>query len=328
MFLYIMSRPHSGSTILDIMLGSSSKVASCGEIIMGMERGIGTWTCSCGEVLSSCPIWKNVRATIADDKDVSWDDLVEKSVHQAHKTQIPSTFWVSPKENKPGSVYSALKTGTIKLADAIRKTTGRSIVLDSSKLPSRALFILKFLPDSRLIHIVRDPRNVLASHYWRFKINDTYLAQKRPYRGPLAPLAFVEASFMWFFGNLLFELINRVDPSRVVRIRYEDLRDDPASVIRRLAGELNLDLDDVIERIDKGEEFDTGHMMGGNPVRTEGKVTFDPGKEQRREKPRFLSYIAIAICWPLMLKYGYPLRVDGKPSMPPPSVKPAESGTK
>lgn len=311
MYLYIMSRPHSGSTILDILLGSSDSVASCGEIIMGMERGMETWTCSCGEILADCPVWKTVRQRIVEDPGTDWDELVEASVRQGHKTHLPSTFLASPSgTGERDRFHQRLRDGTMKLAGAIRSVTGRKVVLDSSKLPSRGLFALKFLPDARLIHIIRDPRNVLASHYWRFHIGDTYLAQRRPWRGPLAPLAFVEAALMWFFGNLLFEIIGRIDPKRVVHIRYEDLRDDPASVIRRLSRELGLDFEDVIERIDRGETFDTGHMMGGNPVRTEGKVAFDPGKEKARERPAFLSWIAIGVCWPLMLRYGYSLRSD------------------
>ena len=53
-------------------------------------------------------------------------------------------------------------------------------------------------------------------------------------------------------------------------------------------------------------------MIGGNDVRLEGKVRFDPGKEGRRERlPRAIEALAVLLCWPLMLRYGYPLRRTG-----------------
>ena len=53
-------------------------------------------------------------------------------------------------------------------------------------------------------------------------------------------------------------------------------------------------------------------MIGGNDVRLEGKVRFDPGKEKRRERlPAAIEVLTVLLCWPLMLRYGYSLRRTG-----------------
>jgi hypothetical protein len=53
-------------------------------------------------------------------------------------------------------------------------------------------------------------------------------------------------------------------------------------------------------------------MIGGNDVRLEGEVRFDPGKEKRRRRlPLAIELLTVLLCWPLMLRYGYPLRRRG-----------------
>src|SRR5688572_27137486 len=38
MYIYIVGRPHSGSTILDIVLGNSSNIEGIGQLVSGMGK--------------------------------------------------------------------------------------------------------------------------------------------------------------------------------------------------------------------------------------------------------------------------------------------------
>jgi hypothetical protein len=90
------------------------------------------------------------------------------------------------------------------------------------------------------------------------------------------------------------------------------LCDLPAAALTRIARTFDLELDDVIAKVGQLEPLAIGYNVGGNQIRTEGAVVFSPGKEHA--VPRWLDYLTLACCWPLMLAYGYSLR---SPKLPP-----------
>jgi hypothetical protein len=96
-------------------------------------------------------------------------------------------------------------------------------------------------------------------------------------------------------------------------LRYEDLRDRPAEALERVVAKFGLDLADTIARLEHGRPLDAGHVIGGNGVRHEGELRFDPGKERTRPRPpRWVEVMTVLFCWPLTGRYGY--RRRGAPS--------------
>ena len=86
------------------------------------------------------------------------------------------------------------------------------------------------------------------------------------------------------------EMARLVDPGRVIRLRYEDLCCRPADELRRIAAAFGLSFEDVVKRIANNERFSVGHNVGGNEIRHDGAVRFNPDKEITRPAlPRWLQ---------------------------------------
>ena len=303
MFLYVMSRPHSGSTILDILLGNTETVESVGQLVSDMGKLDNP--CACGATIRACPFWREVRSRV-EAAGVSWDEAVQASVSQAHVGR----FWRTLRARDGDPVMRRLAEITAVVARAIAETAGKSVVLDSTKEPTRALFLARFYPEARLIRLVRDPRSAVASHYWRLKDKGYFHFLRRDYRLPwLSPLFLMLAAASWTVGNLLHEVAAARATGRVVRLRYEDLRDRPAEELARLGRTLGIDVKTPTDMLARRETLPAGHDIGGNDIRLEHGLRFDPAKETtRRALPRWVELVTLALCWPLMTRYGYALR--------------------
>ena len=303
MYLYVMSRPHSGSTILDILLGNTETVESVGQLVSDMGKLDNP--CACGATIRGCPFWTAVRERV-EATGISWDEAVAASVGQAHVGR----FWRTWRSRDDDADMAKLARITATVAGAIAGIAGKPVVLDSTKEPTRALFLARYYPDAQLIRLVRDPRSAVASHYWRLKDKGYFHFLRRDYRVPaLTPLFLALAAASWTAGNLLHEIAASRAPGRVVRIRYEDLRDRPAEELGRLGRRFGIDVAPVLEKVERRESLPAGHDIGGNDIRLEQGLRFDPGKEgTRRPLPRWVELMTLALCWPLMTRYGYALR--------------------
>jgi hypothetical protein len=311
MLLYIMSRPHSGSTILDILIGNSHAVEGVGQLVSDMGKL--DKPCACGASIRACPFWRTVREQV-EAAGITWDEAVAASVGQAHIRN----FWRTWRAKPDDSAMRRLAAITETVVGAIARTAGKPHVLDSSKEPTRGLFLIKHYPDARLIRLVRDPRSAVASHYWRLKEKGYYHFLRRDWRVPqLGPVFLALAALSWSVGNLLGELAMRLAPDRGLLVRYEDLRDRPAAVLAQIGAALGLDLADSIARLEQGAPLGVQHIIGGNDVRLEAGLRFDPQKERkRRPLPAWVERLTVALCWPLMRRYGYALTRDAGGSTP------------
>jgi hypothetical protein len=235
----------------------------------------------------------------------SWQEAVEASVGQSHVR----SFWQTWRASPGNAGMHRLRDITRSIALAVAHVSGKPHLLDSSKEPTRALFLAKYCPETRFIRIVRDPRSSVASHYWRIRRWGFYhfLRKDRHYPN-LLPVFILLAAASWTIGNILGEIAMWHARGRVVVVRYEDLRDDPAGILERIASSFELDISDVIEQIRADKILNTGHVIGGNGVRHESALRFDSGKEKTRPPlPLWARTTTILLCWPLMPYYGYRL---------------------
>lgn len=195
---------------------------------------------------------------------------------------------------------------------------GAPVVVE--KTPDHALWgdeLLKLFPDARILHVVRDPRDVCSS----------LLAAARGWGSHWAPRTTYEAAHRW----------NRyVDAARGIRarggdlrleVRYEDLQADPRSELRRMTGWLGLEHeDDFLERAVEATDISRlreGGDEGPWDLADEPDGFFRKGESGSWERELRGSDVRLIehVCREHMDTYGYaPTTISGRLGVPPPAL--------
>jgi len=147
--------------------------------------------------------------------------------------------------------------------DAIRKATGTSVVVDSSKAYLQGVGLYQCQPDrTRLVLIVRDGRAVFYSGLKRgFGRSNSLDAWRNYYRHAL-PL-----------------LRRRVRPEHVMTVRYEDLAADPVTQIRAICAFAGLAYEDSMLDWSNKQH----HIVSGNNMRFGANARIRPDIKWRSE---------------------------------------------
>jgi hypothetical protein len=185
---------------------------------------------------------------------------------------------------------------------AIGIVAGAAVVVDSSKLPQPAGLLLRApAVTPYFVHIVRDPRGVLFSRQRR---------RLRARGGRLSlPLLGLDA-YRWLRDNVRAEGIGRsAGEGRSLRLHYEELVADPASVLQRILAMLGEDPRPMPFLNGTTAQLGVNHTVRGNPNRfTSGEIEIREDREWTQALGRLDRLLAGALTAPLLLRYGYPLR--------------------
>lgn len=165
--VYILGFGRSGSTLLDMLLGSLDGVFSTGEV-----WALGKWieedkNCSCGESVSSCPIWGKViddinAVVLGPPADLYRQNEIRRS-RLAEMLALISEHYLFP--------YNGIEVQDFSQKEhfvfcSLSKITGAKVFVDSSKhLHRLSRLVASDDFDIRVIHLVRDGRALLeAAH--------------------------------------------------------------------------------------------------------------------------------------------------------------------
>lgn len=205
--IYILGLGHSGSTLLNILLGSHSLIEGVGELSYFWEyfsddlpeQGKKS-TCSCKAPVTECEYWREVRnemQTIIGKTDAN------------HK--LDEQVLVSQKE------YYLMKV--------ILKLSGKEVICDSSKQYSRLKTYLKSpLFNVLILHVVRDGHAVAYS--WKKKGERTGKTAKAVYNFYKQIKVWSEINTRYYseFGNF----------DKYFLIKYEHLVSDPQHYVSKI----------------------------------------------------------------------------------------------
>ena len=174
----------SGSTILDVVLGTHPQIESVGEVgnivrngwisresLRGIPKDkLRVPICTCGKRLDvlyvdtpdeACPFWSSVRREWVERTDGDSIESYPKLQNDFElKRRWPRLLYEKRRPSAPFRSYARL---TRTFFQSIRAVSGKPIIVDSAMVPVRAL-ALGMIPgiDLYVVHLVRDGRGVMT----------------------------------------------------------------------------------------------------------------------------------------------------------------------
>lgn len=200
---FILGCGFSGTTLLDLILGSHSRMIGLGEIHANAFDAFldENQICTCLFKARECHFWGKVLKLL-------------------HQYKGEESFRLAPVN---GSSSDGIVQNTTRLFQAIKEVSSAEILVDSSKRTRRAhLLVESGLIQSKVIHLVRDGRAVAYSYV------------KRGHR-------FRQAVSQWKETNIAIR--DWMATSRApdhLSVRYEDLCAQPIETSRRICEFLGL----------------------------------------------------------------------------------------
>jgi hypothetical protein len=248
-YLYICAAGHSGSTLLDRLLGSHSNIESLGEISRLPQNIKLNTLCTCGQPVRSCAVWQEVIKQMSLRLGI---DILQTpyALHLGHITPIIMAakeeantltnrlrkiffhglwfanlrFDIGPAKLFLGPVYEGIENNFI-LYDTVLSVLKARMIVDSSKHYLKATELYKRRPaEVRILHLTRDGRGVL------------YSALKRNF----PPIPHIQGWRRHYIRGL--SLFNRhVNPEHILQVKYEDIVANPPKELKRICGFIGTD---------------------------------------------------------------------------------------
>lgn len=298
--IYILGYGRSGSTILDIVLGSHPEIQSVGELDL-LSREWEERCCSCGMTYDACPFWGRVRAATEEAIGPHSIGEREKILRSVEDLRAFHLLLANAVPQRRALDYRRLVREELA---AIVRVAGKATILDSSKCAreaaGRALAISRIAGVGvKMIHLVRDGRAVL----WSVKRGDNVRLGEGCSEDTAAfSWPTLRALGGWMLANVIALLIALVSPrGSVLRVRYEDLVRAPRHELARIGRFLGRDLSAITDRIERGETFAAGHNTGGNRARKEGALRLREDREWETRLGRAERALYWTVGWPLAL---------------------------
>lgn len=295
--IYIIGRRHSGTTFIDVVVGSCDGVTSLGEIVTGLHNGESE-EISGGLTLGTSPFWSRARAIHTER---TGRDLLEdgEELYQLSSIQRFASAYVSNvNRSTTWRHYASMNKDLIASLSA---AAGGDRILDSNKEYTRGLMFLKGLSGARVLHVVRNPVSIAGSHYFRVREKGMPIGfMKRHFQaGPwLLPILMLTVGLSWTVGMMAACLLKARFRGRILDVSYERLCDDPEHELDRIGHFLGVDLSPVSAKVVAGEPLYVEHTVGGNELKQDGSFTFVANSRGRRQLPATYRVGMHATAWP------------------------------
>lgn len=257
--IYISGEGHSGTTLLDIILGSQENSFSAGELIFLQEKGIeNSEYCSCGTPVPGCAVWREIIAKWRDVRRLAPDQYVQIRRELVSKKNV---FRAGKTLRNPSGRIGDFLADTEALYSIIFETTGCHRIVDSSKAPGMIPILKELKFDLTVVHIKRRFGDVLNSYKVHLKKD-----LKAGVEHEITPrkTSYVLAS--WLMKNVLTGYYSKNVTYK--KIEYEQLIDD-------LEGEISKITDcrrEYLELLRNRGPLFPAHLVAGSTIRMKDEL--------------------------------------------------------
>lgn len=312
--IYVLGTAHGATSILGRLLGIMEGATYAGELRRLWSKGFRPGrTCGCGKPHRDCEIWSKLLVPDAT--------YLQPSLHEIGRIQeraAPSrhSWWharrilrltSSPSTASARGRYLAILSD---MYSALGRTTDAHVIIDTSKNPAdAALLALGSDVSTYCVEIIRDPRGVVFSRRRRTMPEDPTRSR---------PLDTIATTAFWVSSHLAAEAIRRrYGRERSLVVRYERLIEAPRQTLEavsRLVG-----VSPPKAELPPGVPFELpmAHGPDGNGRFRETKVVLEIDDRWERELHGFDRLLVTVLAYPLLRRYGYPIRTAHP--MPQPS---------
>ncbi|MGF1603315.1 MAG: sulfotransferase [Thermosynechococcaceae cyanobacterium] len=296
--LYIAGFERSGSTLVNRVLGQIDGFVAWGELRDIWEHGkIENRTCTCGSSFSKCDEWSAIY-------DKQFEQDVGLTANEMLSLKRKTRAAVLLKSLDPLSVSTFSKVpkryleGLENLYRSIQKKTHSKVIVDSTKAAWYG-YILSTLENIDLytVHIVRDPRGVCYSLQRRKSQGEPECQWYNP----------LHASLSWNLKNIGVERLLNRNPTRYLRMRYEDFVQAPEDSVRAILSLINEQESKLPFIQPSTVKMGVDHIISGSPSsRSEtGSVQLKTDNKWQQKISAIDKFVSGYATLPLLIKYGY-----------------------
>jgi hypothetical protein len=201
-----------------------------------------------------------------------------------------------------------MRAVTVDICTSLAEVSGAGLIVDTSKLPHLAA-VLAGAPevDHYVLNVVRDPRAVAYSWQRRKPLP---VANGMSTMVTMSPVASVRN---WSKACSGAELLRRYVPrDRWLFVRYEDFVARPEAIVDQVLEFVHVPAPGPFVGPDT-VQLGMNHTLAGNPNRFRtGPVRIAEDDEWKFRMTRRDRIVITAAAFPLLLRYGYPVRVDDR----------------
>lgn len=299
--VYILGFGHSGSTMLDLILGSMPDTESVGEIIRLRKELDWNHPCTCGERLKECSYWTPILKAYKehlqrDSLLASLEDPYEfiKILRSSDSQAFFKRVFKGGNNNAPKDLGNSYAKRTYVLFQKIMDQSGAKTIVDSSKNHRRLILLwLSGLFEIKIVFLYRNSPELIHSlnrrtqtefeeimkHNKDAKLDLAYVDRLKRKLDNKASLIDVGK----YIFSIKISLRNKIrsinylkgfgfKDEDLVFINYRDIVENPNKTIDFLCSKIGIPFESDALDFQSEKYFlrGMGHNMGGNFMRKKG----------------------------------------------------------